>query len=530
VELKDYIRVVQRRWMIVVSATILTALGALLFSLATSPTYQATSRVFVSTTGASSLADAQQGDLFSQQRVASYVELAKGSEVAQRTIDALGLDLAADELAKRVVAKSAPDTVLIDVWVTDSTAAGAADITNALTDQLRGVVAELDAEGPRAWGATSRLVVVNRASIPSQPIAPYTSRNVALGAFVGLLLGLAIVIVRDRLDTRVRTSEDVMNASGVEVLGAIPYVKRLRGKTALGLEAWPPANVESVIQLRLRLRSGSPGKVLVLVGTRAEVGTTTAAISIAQAFADSGDRVLLIDANLRRPGVGEFFSLTDSVGLSSVLRGESALSEAVQPTHFDRLGVVAGGAAVRYPTRLLESPAFESVLAEARLKFDRVIVDAGPVLLVTDGVIVAAQGDAVLLVGRHGSTKAENFTTAVSNLNRAGVPLLGAVLSCTPGSKGSGAEYRTSARSRRELKRTRRPRRPRPGLRMLFSGRARPVAREVRSVGGDGGLGVGAQNIIAGNGSTAKTSRSQDELGIEKYRETAAARHSQGNQ
>ena len=186
----DYIKALRTRWILICVVTALGVLCAVAANLLITPQYQAATRLFVSTTSGSTLAETYQGNLFSQQRVVSYTQLLMGESLAQRTVDKLGLDMSARELQENINATAKLDTVLITVSVTDESPVRARDIANTLSDEFVEKVRELETPEPGA-APDARVVVEQRATLPDVPVAPKTNRNLLLGLCLGAMAGVA---------------------------------------------------------------------------------------------------------------------------------------------------------------------------------------------------------------------------------------------------------------------------------------------------------------------------------------------------
>ena len=186
--LQDFVKLLRSRWVTVCVTIAVAVLGAVAVTLLTTPLYQASTRLFVSTTSGASVSDIYQGNRFSQERVISYAELLMGETLAQRTIDKLGLDMSAEALQENVKASAKLDTVLINVEVLDESPVRARDIANALSDEFVAMVRELETpeDGARP---DARVVVEQRASIPDHPVIPKTARNIAIGLALGVAVG-----------------------------------------------------------------------------------------------------------------------------------------------------------------------------------------------------------------------------------------------------------------------------------------------------------------------------------------------------
>lgn len=438
--LQDFVKLLRSRWLTVCVTTLVVALGAVAVSLLTTPLYQASTRLFVSTTAGSSLSEIYQGNRFSQERVISYAELLMGETLAQRTIDKLGLDMSAVELQSNVKASVKLDTVLIGVDVLDKSPVRARDIANTLSDEFVAMVREL--ETPQG-GETpdARVVVEQRASIPSQPVVPKTVRNIALGLAVGAVLGIGLAVLRDRLDNTVKDRTTLEEITGTGIVGSIPLDKERRKQPAISFDKDNSGIAEAFRKLRTNLQFlavDNPPRLIVLTSSIPSEGKSTAAINIALSLAEAEHNVVLVDGDMRRPVLHKYLGLIGSVGFSTVISGGASLSEALQKTRYPGLTVLTSGAIPPNPSELLGSLSARKLLSELRAEFDYVIVDSTPLLAVTDATILAAGSDGVLLISRFGQTKRDQLTHAVGNLASVGAPLLGAVFTMLP-TRGSSA-------------------------------------------------------------------------------------------
>jgi receptor protein-tyrosine kinase len=431
---REFLHMLRTRWLIICVTIAVAVLGAGAITLLTTPLYEASTRLFVSTTAGGSVDAIYQGNRFSQERVVSYTELLMGQNLAQRTIAKLGLDMSAKELQKHVKATAKADTVLIDVTVDDTSPVRARDIVDALSDEFVVMVREL--ETPEDGTVPdARVVVEQRASIPEQPVSPKTTRILLVGLAVGLLLGIVLAFVRDRLDNTVKNREVLEDVTGVGLVGSIPMDKDRRKEPAISFDSDNSAIAEAFRKLRTNLQFlavDNPPRVIVVTSSVPNEGKSTTAINIALALAEGDHNVALVDGDLRRPRLDKYLNLIGRVGFSTVLAGRASLDEVLQKTRFPKLTVLTSGAIPPNPSELLGSVAAQKVLAELRSRFDYVIVDASPLLAVTDAAILAADADGVLLLARFGQTKREQLAQAARNLRDVGASLLGAIFAMTP--------------------------------------------------------------------------------------------------
>ncbi|OZE34095.1 MULTISPECIES: polysaccharide biosynthesis tyrosine autokinase [unclassified Rhodococcus (in: high G+C Gram-positive bacteria)] len=443
-EIQDYLKILKARWIVVAVTVIVAVLSSLGASLLTTPLYESSARMFVSTSGGTSVSETYQGNLFSQQRVASYSELATSKALAARVIDRLQLGLNPGQLVAKIKASSAPDTVLFDITVTDASPALARDIANALAAELITQVREL--ETPEGGGVPSAGVkTFQEATAAAAPVTPNIQRNVALGAAVGLLLGVALAVLRDRLDNTIKDRREIESISGKALVGTIPFDKERTTKPAVDFQDLAQSSsAEAFRELRTNLQFlevDHPPRVIVVTSAIPSEGKTTTAVNLAISLAEAGHHVVLVEGDLRRPRISKYLGLIGSVGLSTVLAGQAKVDEVLQPTKYEGLQAMASGPIPPNPSELLGSEASRAMLVELRSKFDYVIVDGAPLLPVTDSAVLTTHADGALMVTRYGHTKSNELVRAIGNLETIGAHVLGVVLALTPSKKGDMYSY-----------------------------------------------------------------------------------------
>jgi capsular exopolysaccharide synthesis family protein len=441
--IQDFLQLLRSRWLIIVATTAVAVAGATAITMLTTPQYQASTRLFVSTKAGNSAAEVYQGNLSSQQRVLSYTKLIVGETLAQRTVDKLHLDMSADTLRQKVSASAADDTVLIDVAVLDPSPERARDIAETLSNEFVGMVSQLETS---EWGGKpdARVVIEQHASLPTAPVIPKTYRNIAAGIALGVLLGLGLAVLRDRFDNTVKSRQNVEQITGAAPVADIPLDKERRKSPAISFGNDRTAIAEAFRELRTNLQFlevDDPPRVIVVTSSVPNEGKSTTAINIALALAEAEHNVVLVDGDMRRPKLAEYLDLIGSVGFSTVLSGRGTLREVVQKTRFPGLSVLTSGAIPPNPSELLGSLATKKILAAMRSDFDYVIVDSSPLLPVTDAAILAAAADGVLLIARYGQTKRDQLTHAVENLRSVGARILGTLITMSPTRTNPSYDY-----------------------------------------------------------------------------------------
>jgi capsular exopolysaccharide synthesis family protein len=433
-DLRDYLRIARRHWTLIVAAALAGLLVAGCASVLTTPTYTSEAQLFVSIQNSGSVQELQQGNTFSQARVQSYIKTVTTPIVLQPAIDALGLKETSAQLSKRVKATADLNTVLISISVSDTSPVQAAATAQAVANSLIETVDSL--EKPKTGGTSPvGLSIITPAQAPTAPSAPNTRTNLILGLLFGLAIGVSAGIVRTLLDNRIRGEIDLRQITDAPLLGGIAFDQDATGKPLLTQAAPQGPRAESFRQLRTNLQfaniSGRAATVLVTSSLPGE-GKSTTATNLAIALAEAGQSVCLIDADLRRPMVGEYLGLDRSAGLTTALVGTADVNDLLQPWGGDNLFVLTSGQIPPNPSELLGSDAMENLIVKLEGVFDTVVVDAPPLLAVTDAAVLAQHVGGVVLVVSAGKCNQQELAKSIAALSMVKANLLGVVLNRLP--------------------------------------------------------------------------------------------------
>ncbi len=439
----EYLLVLRRRWRIWIGGLLLGVLAAVLINTLSPKSYtaSATSFVTVAIPDESGQAAIFQQSQFAVQRVKSYGSLIRSPLVLEPVIEAVDPKLSVAALRAKASSSSPLETSLIQVSVVDASPKMARDLANALSRQLADVVKDLETpEG--ANKSQVRIDLTNPAETPGSPSFPRVKLNLLLGAFFGLAIGLVAAVLRNQLDRRVKSRDDVRAVTGTSPLGASLRDSSLRRNPVM-MDGSKAAGIEAFRTIRTGLRFATVDSNLKHFAVTSSVGSegkSVLACNLAASWAASGGKVCLVEADLRRPEVAHYLGLEGAVGLSDVLLGEARLDDVLIPWNHGLLTVLPAGSLPPDPTALLESEAMRSLVSELSSMFDIVIYDTPPVLAVSDALVLSEQLDGVILLARSGRTTRDQLSASLDTLEKTQAHLLGTVLTFASATKAHAYE------------------------------------------------------------------------------------------
>ena len=467
--LAGYLGIIRRRWILVLIPLLIVPLAAVGFSMQQQKLFQATTKVLI--TDPVPVQNVTQTNVPTDptRRSATEVDVATVPEVAQRTLDAVGLhDRSALDLLSETSVSAASDADILNFSVTDPRPGVAKRLVNEYAKQYIAYRKELDTQVVRGMVTDLRnridqlqrtidgqpspdpslrdqlrslldseqnlqtleqlqggtLFIIRPADSAAQ-VQPRTIRNGLIGVVLGLIAGLGLAFLAHALDTRVRSAEEVAQSLGLPLLGRVPAPPAsLARKNRLAMLAKTQhSHAESYRTLRTafdlaNLRLGA--KTVIVTSALDREGKSTTLANLAIALTRSGRSVALVDLDLRRPRVAAFFGLEGRPGVTEVAIGGLSLDDALAPIAIDApasssvnghgeldrttggLDVLPSGLAPGDAAEFLSTPELAAIMAELRDRFDLVLVDAPPILPVSDALTLSAEVDAMLIVVRAG--------------------------------------------------------------------------------------------------------------------------------
>lgn len=474
--LRDYLRVVGRRKRLVTVIVLLVTVPAVVISLLTTPVYAGRAELLLLPRTSETLFDPVSGVRSDPARqVQNEIRILSSGPVREAVRAQLGA-------APKVSASAIGSTDLVRVTARHSDPQRAMDLANAYatayidfrrkqavddvlaaSQQVQTKINELQKQIDAAPAGSQRdsLVqaqstfrqsldqlqvagalkqggaqLVTPAEFPTSPVEPQPLRTGLIAFCFALVLGLGLAFLREFLDDSVKSKDEFERvAPGVPVLGLIPVVSAWRGKETPYLVSLDDANspaAEAYRTLRTSIQFlglDQPMRTLQITSANPQEGKTTTLANLAVALARSGSTVAVVCCDLRRPRVHEFFGLSNEVGFTSVLLGKVGLAGAMQEVPDQaRLSLLASGPLPPNPSELLSSKRTVEVFGSLQAEYDIVLIDAPPVLPVTDALVLSGRVDATLLVAVAGATTRKEAARAVELLRQVDAPLVGAVL------------------------------------------------------------------------------------------------------
>lgn len=462
--LVDYLRIARAHWKGILAFTLVFTLGAFGWALLQPKIYASTSSGIVIAGGSDNLSLSLMSENLSKAKAANYQSVAMSRLVAERVAESLNLSIPPTALMGFVKAVVTPGTAEIVVTASSEDPAMAQKLADAwvvaLAEQAKEMESISAVEGaPEGATPVVRVVPLGQALLPTSPVSPNVRMILGIGALGGLLLGIAYALLRNHLDRRLRDSAAIERTFGVPVIGTLPVDHRLDGKSAVVDAAGTRgkgshAITEALRELRTNLQFidvDNPPRIIVVTSSVPSEGKSTVTANLAVTMAAAGENVVVVDGDLRRPTVVDVFKLVPGVGVTDVLSGGAELSDVMQQWGLmPNLHVLGSGRIPPNPSELLGSRAMESLL-KALSQDAIVLIDAPPLLPVTDAAVLTRIADGAIVVIRAGKTREEELSKALGNLERAKGHVLGTILNCVPTTGVGSYSYYSSYASAEDV-------------------------------------------------------------------------------
>ena len=429
----DFVRLSRAYVWVLIGCTILGALLMVAKTTREPVLYSATSSGLVRVGNATTAGEEQGNAQLAEDKANLYAYLVSKTPVAEEVIEELGLDVPPGAIAGRFSATVDANVNSLTVSAIGTTPEEARDLANAVVDAVVVVAREVDGSN------LTKIIPLEEAQLPGAPFTPNYENAAMKGAIGGLGIAYAFLIARRLIDRRVRSAKHVEEATGAAVLGVIPKEDVL-SRTHRGVRGDLGKAAEAFRQLRTNLRfvdvDNEPRKIVVTSALPGE-GKSTVSSNIARLVAQAGTPVLLIDADLRRPMIATTFEVDGAVGLTQALAGDIDVKDVIIDSGMTNLSLLPAGRIPPNPSELLGSLRMKQLI-DALAEEYLVILDAPPLLPVTDAGLLSAFCDGALLVQASGKTQIEQSQHCRRILDQVGSRLLGVVLNKAP-IKGANA-------------------------------------------------------------------------------------------
>jgi succinoglycan biosynthesis transport protein ExoP len=484
--LATFLRVLRRRWAVIAVCALAACGAAVALTAMQEKEYESSAKILFRDPGLEQIAMGASGPEDPLRAATTNLELGELRVVAARTAKRLqspGVD--PDEVSSSVSVDASSDSDLAEVSATtrdpvlsarmanifaeeyiafrvDSDRARVSEATDEIRLQLAGL-SPVDQEGPigdrlrrqeqrldsLATLMTRNVELVESARPERSAVSPRPRRNAAVGLLLGLLLGFALMFLLEQFDRRLREPDDAEEAFGLPIVARIPASRSLRRRASWQQFDLRPADAEAFRKLRANLRyfnDAEPIRSLVVTSAVSSEGKSTVALNLALVEAQAGRRVLLIEANLRRPQLAEGLELPDDPGLSRILAGvadgeEMGVSLKSGGAVVD---VIPAGPPPSNPAELLESDTMAALLLRAAVRYDLVLVDTPPALAVSDVTPLLSQVDGVLVVAWLGYTTRDHAADLRKLLGAGRARVLGVVLNGDRARRSTYGAYGTT--------------------------------------------------------------------------------------
>ena len=416
---------IRRRIWVVIICLAVAVIGAVLWTLKAEKQYSSTSALLLRPSAA----------VEPQRVVETNLQLTSLPALANATAEEIG-DMSGEEVEATIEATQQGESDIIQIKATTTDPERAAEIANTFAEQFI-VFRESASEGDGEL--VSKVQLVERAKVEDTPVSPNPVRNVIFGGLIGLALGLGLALMLEQLDRRVKRQDDLPDVTGLPLLTTVPKREAFDAEH-LGHGSLSPAEAEIFLMLRANLRYFNVRKdirsVMVTAAGPGE-GKTTIALGLALGATMSGERVLLIEGDMRDPSLGGALRVGNAPGLSWLLSDPNAeLSQAIATVPAREIAEIAGDATLDVlpsgrippnPTELIESKRMRELLAKAQSEYDFVVIDTPPILLVADAIPLVPMVSGVLAVSGLGVSTRTSANDLAEQLERMEAPTLGLI-------------------------------------------------------------------------------------------------------
>lgn len=436
-EIRDYGRLLATYWIIVAACLALGLGTALAWTQVQRPLYATQASGYIVVTPGPDVASLQSAESVAQSKTAGYLFIAESLPVAERVRTELGLSVPAAQLLEQISVDNPTGTTILRITAEAAEAEDAVTLADAWLAALARQIRQIEGHSSGA-DELIRLDPLGTASLPLRPVFPNPVLALGLGGLGGLVVGLAIAVVRSASDRRVRSAETVEAMFQLPVLGVLPRERNrrhVRGRTGVELP-WPRSEAmqDALRSLWTGVRftdAGRPLRSIVITSPMPRSGRSFLTAQLAVTIAASGQPVIVVDAQLHARSISDIFGVQEGPGFGELLAGACRPEDVLQTwARRSNLQVIAAGSSMGEPDELLGTPAAGVLLAQLAQRAI-VLVDAPPLRSAPEVAVLTKMADGALVVVRE-DTQDDELGDAVRSLARAGASILGVVMNRLP--------------------------------------------------------------------------------------------------
>lgn len=374
--------------------------------------------------------------LLNQKLVHTYGELVKSRAVSDKVIENLRLGIPYEEFQDKVQVNLVNDTEIIKIQARDPDNKLAAKIANEVSEEFMETV--------KVKMKVENVQVIDKAPIPYDPVSPRKFLNMSIGAVLGFMVGVFLTFLFEYLDNTVKTPEDIENNLKLSVLGTIPNIDSRSKETIVNNNPKSPIS-EAFRTMRTNIKFTNIDKEVKTIAVTSSLpseGKSTIVSNLAISLTQDGQKVLVIDTDLRKPKVDKMFRIPNTNGLTNILMRTSSLEGIIyEHPDIEDLSIITSGPIPPNPSELLGSRRMKEFIKLIKTEYDVIIFDTPPIGLVTDAAIISTIVDGIVLVIEAGKTEIAQLELSKELLEKVNANIMGTVLNKLPIKDGKYGSY-----------------------------------------------------------------------------------------
>lgn len=453
-----FLKIITKFKLLIIFGTLFCLLSAIVATIYSKPVYEAKAKLLVSPrqniqTGYSVGSEAMSLASLSERMVKTYSEMLRSRSMAEKVIEKLNLYESPIGLSGRVEAKPVIDTQLIEVIIKDQSPKSARSVVNAYATILAEEVKDIESSSRKSSGKDKgndpliTIRLIEPAIEPASPVSPKPAMNVVIALLLGFSVSVGFAFVIDFFDVTFKTSGELRDLLNLPVLGQIPSTEIDADQKIKVITQINPRSIPAEAYAALRtniqfLNHNKQVRKILITSANPKEGKSTIASNIAVSLAHAGNKVILVDCDLRRPSIDSFFGTDHGAkGLTNYLSGVAKLNEIMTTQEGSGLNVITSGPIPPNPSELLNTEKMKELIEKLEKASDYLIIDSPPILAVTDAAILSPSADAVLLVVSSKSTSRQSALHARTALGDVHANVVGVIFNNVDSKKAGYNHY-----------------------------------------------------------------------------------------